>query len=321
MRACRGSSPAGRRGRLGRPRLHGEGRCRGARARHAPTTTVSPRVVRSHRSAARARCRRAPRHGCASRWSPARTCRSASSTSTTAWPRGRISTPSCISATTSTSTRTTTTAIAPKVMAGPSAACRFPIARSCRSTTIARATAQYREDRRSAGRAPPAPVHRRLGRPRDGEQLVERRRRESQRGRRDVGGAARGGVPGLARVDAGARDAGRPVPHVSPVRVRRSRRPDDARHADRRPRSAGGARRCRGRRAGVAAAARSRAGRMAVGQPPRFGGGGQALADPRPAGDVRAADAGRQAAPATTTRGTATAAHARGSSRPPPAPA
>ena len=77
----------------------------------------------------------------------------------------------------------------------------------------------------------------------------------------------------------------------------------------------------RGHRARVAAAARHGAGRVAVGQPARFHRRRQAVADPRPAGDVRAADAALAPPPATATPGTAIAAPAAACSRPSPAPA
>ena len=78
-----------------------------------------------------------------------------------------------------TSTRTTTTAIARRRWppARPRAVSR---SRDHVARGLSRALRAVPRGRRSAGRPPPAPVHRRLGRPRDGEQLVERRRRESQ---------------------------------------------------------------------------------------------------------------------------------------------
>ena len=51
---------------------------------------------------------------------------------------------------------------------------------------------------RSAGRSSPAPLDRRMGRSRDGQQLVERRGGEPQHGRRRVGGAAHGRRASLA---------------------------------------------------------------------------------------------------------------------------
>ena len=123
-----------------------------------------------------------------------------------------------------------------------------PTARSIRRTEILalddyrRRYALYRTDPGSAGGAPPASVHRGVGRPRDRQQHLARRRRESPAGRRRLPSPARRRLPGVPRVAAGARHRlGPPAAHLPVVRHRRSRRPGDARHPAGRPRRAGGA--------------------------------------------------------------------------------
>ena len=71
---------------------------------------------------------------------------------------------------------------------------------------LSRALRAISRGSRSPGGASPASVDCRLGRPRDRQQRVERRRRQPQRGRRRLGGAQGCRVPGVARVDAGSRD-------------------------------------------------------------------------------------------------------------------
>ena len=61
---------------------------------------------------------------------------------------------------------------------------------------------------RPAGRPSPASVHRRLGRPRDGQQRLVGRRGQSQRSQGDWTRPAARGLPRLSRMDADARVAG-----------------------------------------------------------------------------------------------------------------
>jgi hypothetical protein len=85
----------------------------------------------------------------------------------------------------------------PRVMDGRSAACRFPIARSSRSTTIARAMRSIA--RTSICRPPTAStVHRRLGRSRDREQTRGAAERRITIPARDVDRTAGRRVPGMA---------------------------------------------------------------------------------------------------------------------------
>ena len=161
---------------------------------------------------------------------------------------------------------------------------------------------------RPAGGAPPASVHRRVGRPRDRQQHLARRRREPPAGRGRLHRAPRRRLPGLPRMAAGARHRlGAPAAHLPLVRRRRSRRPGDARHPAGRSRRAGRAHQRARHRGPAAHDPRPGAGAVARRRAARVGARRRALADPRPAGDVRAADARTTLPAATPIRGTAIA--------------
>ena len=93
---------------------------------------------------------------------------------------------------------------------------------------------------RPAGGAPAASVHRGVGRPRDRQQHLEHRRRQSPAGRRRLHRPPQRRLPGVPGMAAGTRHrVGAPAAHLPLVRLRRSRRPGDARHPPGRPRRPG----------------------------------------------------------------------------------
>ena len=249
----------------------------------------------------------------ASAWCRARTCRRVTSTPTRAWRSAPTSTRSCISATTSTSTPTRSTATARRLGRIPSPDKEMVALQDYRERH-----AQYKADPDSQAIHRQHPFIVRLGRSRVREQLLERRRAESQRPAKPRASwtrAARRGDAGVLRVDADSRgraDAGRHA-SIAAFRFGDLATPVHARHAHRRPRRAGGARRhVSDDRVRRPAAARRRTGRLARRAVRRRRSRNKARWNAaRPAGDVRAADADRAARPGTPIRGTAIAARAR----------
>ena len=263
-------------------------------SRRRRITTASRRSASDRRSAGRERCPRRTHERVRLAWPPARTIRTA----------------------TSTSTRRIAAARRPRRRAPPR---RLHLrVRERRATATARASAASRSrprDRR-ARRLSHAPRAVQVRSRSAGSRIASIRSSScgtTTRSRTTRGGTAprtttriaakasgrpaRRGGAGVLRVDAdprGSRDASAAyLPHV---RVRRSRGSDHARHAARRSRRAGGARAMTSRsstirRARCSARAQEQ---WLFGELAAVEARGRALAAPRPAGDVRAAEpAGR----------------------------